>query len=103
MIGAREKYLDTEFETPSGDLEQSVARIIADVLAVDRVGRADGFYDFHGTSLQAIRICARIESQLGIRARPVWLFSDDVLKDLVARLAQQQAEQRQAKQREGVQ
>jgi hypothetical protein len=37
------------FEEPRGEEEQSVARVIAEVLDVDRVGRTDSFYDFGGT------------------------------------------------------
>ena len=93
MTAAREEFLDTDFEAPHSDLERSVAVILADVLGVDRVGREDSFYDFNGTSLQAIRICTRIEAQLGIPAEPYWLFSEDVLKDFAARLAKQDAVQ----------
>jgi hypothetical protein len=86
VIQSREHYVDTEFEQPSGPLEAAVARIEADVLGVDRLGRADSFYDFDGTSLQAIRICARIERETGYRALPIWLFATDVLADFVKQL-----------------
>lgn len=81
MKERREELVDTDFETPVGSLEMAVAGILAEVLEVDRYGRADSFYDFGGTSLHAIRICARIESELGYRAVPVWLFETDVLAD----------------------
>ncbi|MER7186885.1 phosphopantetheine-binding protein [Streptomyces hyaluromycini] len=92
MTGPREDHVDTEFEAPANDLEQGIAAILAEVLSVDRIGRTDSFYDFSGTSLQAIRICVRIEQRLGIKAKPEWLFSHDVVEDLARRLAEQQQE-----------
>ncbi len=87
MVESRQEFIDEEYVAPVGDMETSVAEIVAGVLGVDRIGRTDSFYDFGGTSLQAIRICTRVEAQLGLRAVPVWLFEHDVLKDFVTRLA----------------
>jgi hypothetical protein len=41
----------------------------------------DSFYDFGGTSLMAIKICARLENELGWQAQPDWLFISDVVAD----------------------
>jgi hypothetical protein len=86
MVESRQEFIGEEYVAPVGELETSVAEIMAAVLGVDRVGRTDSYYDFGGTSLQAIRICARVESQLGLRAVPPWLFDNDVLQDFVSRL-----------------
>ena len=98
MVESRENFVDTEFEQPSGPLETAVSRIGADVLGVDRLSRSDSFYDFGTTSLQAIRICTRIERETGYRALPVWLFVADILADFVIQLQAegQQAEGQQA-------
>lgn len=88
MAESREDFTDEEYTAPDGDLEAAVAAIIADVLGVDRIGRLDSFYDYGGTSLQAIRICTRIEGKLGIKATPLWLFENDVLKDFAGQLAE---------------
>jgi hypothetical protein len=82
----REEYTDTEYVAPRGELEARVARILAEILEVDLIGRNDSFYDFGGTSLQAIRFCARVEREMGCRALPVWLFEGDVLGSFVSRL-----------------
>lgn len=82
----RAQLVDTDYEPPRGALETTVARIEAEVLDVDRVGRSDSFYDFGGTSLQAIRICTRIERETGRQAQPIWLFDSDVLSDFTERL-----------------
>lgn len=82
----REDFTDVPYEACEPGLEQSVSQIMADVLDIDRVSRTDSFYDFAGTSLQAIRICARIESTLGLKALPLWLLSNDLLPEFVAEL-----------------
>lgn len=86
MTERREDIVETDYEAPQGELEIRVAQIQADVLGTDQVGRKDSFYDFGGTSLQAIRICARVERETGYRAEPFWLFEDDVLMEFVRRL-----------------
>jgi acyl carrier protein len=84
---ARESFTDTSYEEPRGSLEAAIAEIQAEILDVDRVGRSDSFYDLGGTSLQAMRICARLERDLGVQALPVWLFDADVLSDFAERVA----------------
>ncbi|WP_213454857.1 phosphopantetheine-binding protein [Rhizomonospora bruguierae] len=86
MTEQREDFVDTDYAAPEGELEQAVAGISAEVLGVDRVGRTDSYYDFGTTSLQAVRICARIHRLTGVQALPVWLFDNDVLADFVQRL-----------------
>jgi hypothetical protein len=79
----REQFVSGEFESPTGALEVAVAKILAEVLDIDRLGRRDDFYDFGGTSIQAIRVCAKIERELGRQALPHWLFSSGSLADFV--------------------
>ncbi|GIM91829.1 phosphopantetheine-binding protein [Paractinoplanes toevensis] len=86
MTTARELSVDSPFEAARTPLEASVARILAEVLEIDRFGRTDSFYDFGGTSLQAIRVCARIEAETGRRVQPGWLLEHDVLADFAARV-----------------
>lgn len=93
--------MDSEFEQPAGPLETSIAQIEAQVLAVDRIGRSDSLFDFDATSMDAMRICAMIEAEVGYRVPPHWLFESDVLADLVSRIetaaqAQAQSQDRQA-------
>jgi acyl carrier protein len=86
MSESRERFVDHLFEEPCNEVEQSVARIIADILHIDHVGRMDSFYDFGGTSLEAIRICARVESELGYQAQPAWLLTSDMVADFANKL-----------------
>lgn len=55
--------------------EQHLLRIVAGVLKVPHVTMADSFYDFGGTSLQAMRI----GTELGVRIAPERLFESDTL------------------------
>jgi hypothetical protein len=86
MNESREQFVDSAFEEPDGEVEQSVARIIADVLGIDRMGRTDSFYDFGGTSLTAMKVCARLEGEHGWLTQPGWLFSTDVVADFARRV-----------------
>jgi hypothetical protein len=89
MAEIRESFTDREFQAPEGLLENSVAKIFAEVLGIDRIGRSDSFYDFTSTSLQGIRICARIDLETGYQAIPVWLFEADDVADFVSRMARE--------------
>lgn len=86
MSKSRQDFLTTEFKAPVGSLEVSVARIQAEVLGIDRMGRTDSFFDFGGTSMDAIKISALLEAEAGYQMPPQWLFENDVLADLVLRL-----------------
>ncbi len=86
MSESREQFVDSAFEEPDGDVEQSIAQVIAEVLNIDRVGRTDSFYDFGATSLAAIKICARIENEHGWRVEPAWLFVTDVVADFARKV-----------------
>ncbi|NEA33599.1 phosphopantetheine-binding protein [Streptomyces sp. SID13031] len=91
MSESREQFVDSDFAEPDGEVEQSVARIMAEVLGIDRVGRSDSFYDFGGTSLAAIKICARLEHVHGWRARPTWLFINDTAADFARKVQSESA------------
>ncbi|MFE3252942.1 acyl carrier protein [Streptomyces sp. NPDC059209] len=62
----------------------SVARIMAEVLGADELKPSDSFYDFGGTSLQAVRICTRVKRELGIRVSPDTVFDSDTVADFAA-------------------
>ncbi len=82
----RHDLVDSSFEQPAGQLEASIAKIVAQVLQVDQIGRSDSLFDFDATSMDALRICARIEAEVGYAVPPHWLFENDVLADLVHRI-----------------
>ena len=57
----------TDDEPPRGDVEKQLAEIWAELLNVDRVGRAASFGALGGHSLLAIRAVGRIRSAFGVR------------------------------------
>lgn len=87
--------MDSEFEEPAGWLETSIARIAAQVLQADRIGRSDSLFAFDATSMDALQICARIEAEVGYQVPAHWLFESDALADLASRI-ESEAEPRQA-------
>lgn len=69
---------------PQTGNHEAVLRIVAEVLKVPHVAAADSFYDFGGTSLQAMRICARLGKELSLRISPEILFESDTLADVIS-------------------
>jgi acyl carrier protein len=57
---------------------------MADVLTAGGLTAAASFYDFGGTSLQAMRICSRIHMELGILVKPEALFDKGTVGDFCA-------------------
>jgi D-alanine--poly(phosphoribitol) ligase subunit 1 len=81
---SRTEFVDTDYDMPRAGLAEQVAAIIAEVLGVDRIGRRDRLHDFGVTSLQAVRICVRIEKTLGVKIQPLALLDSEDLDSLVA-------------------
>ena len=62
-VGRRD--VETEFLAPRDETEQTVARVFADVLALDRVGARDDFFELGGSSLSAVRAVAALADLFG--------------------------------------
>ncbi|HEX8245913.1 MAG TPA: amino acid adenylation domain-containing protein, partial [Longimicrobium sp.] len=69
------------YEAPSGQVEQAVAAIWAELLGAERVGRRDHFFELGGHSLLAVRVVSRVRQALGVEALPRDLFERPVLAD----------------------
>ncbi|RII13798.1 peptide synthase [Streptomyces sp. YIM 130001] len=74
-------------EATAEHIAGEAARIIAEVLEVREAPLDENFYDRGGTSLQAIRICARVRRDLGVKAAAETVFDSDTLGDFCAGLA----------------
>jgi amino acid adenylation domain-containing protein len=57
--------LEAGFVRPRGEVEETVSRVFAEVLGLDRVGAADDFFDLGGSSLSAIEVLARVHELFG--------------------------------------
>jgi len=76
-------YTKRDYEPPVGEIEIALARIWADLLNLERVGRHDNFFELGGHSLLAMSLieCMRREGlQTEIRA----LFASPTLAELAA-------------------
>ncbi|UCM86631.1 amino acid adenylation domain-containing protein [Streptomyces marincola] len=71
----------------AGRTAKAALEIVAEVLGVPEAHGTDNFYDFGGSSLHAMRICARLAKDLGVQAAPEALFEADTLADFLAGLA----------------
>ncbi|CCD96147.1 putative Non-ribosomal peptide synthase:Amino acid adenylation (modular protein) [Bradyrhizobium sp. ORS 375] len=53
-------------EDPVGGIEAALARIWAELLGIDRVGRRDRFFELGGHSLLAVRLISRVSQEFGV-------------------------------------
>ena len=74
-------YATPAFEPPQGDVEEAVARIWAEVLGLERVGRHDNFFDLGGHSLLAMRVSSRIRKEMGAGTMLMELLADPQLAE----------------------
>nr|AWI62626.1 nonribosomal peptide synthetase [Cystobacter sp.] len=77
----------SEQEAPRTALEAELARIWAEVLGLERVGRDDRFFDLGGHSLLATRIVSRIRSELRIELPLRAMLEAETLAALAERIA----------------
>jgi amino acid adenylation domain-containing protein len=70
------------YEEPRGETEILLARIWIELLAVDRVGRHDNFFDLGGHSLLAIQLISRIQQALDLEMEISDIFAHPSLEEL---------------------
>jgi len=56
-------YVRREYEPPEGEIETALARIWADSLKIERVGRRENFFELGGHSLLAVSVVERMRQQ----------------------------------------
>ena len=71
------------YEAPLGEVETALARIWAELLQVERVGRGDNFFELGGHSLLAVSLIGRMR-QVGLNADVRALFVTPTLAGLAA-------------------
>ncbi|WP_208852632.1 phosphopantetheine-binding protein [Mycobacterium timonense] len=57
-------FATTAFRAPQTQTEKIVAGLFAEVLAIDKVGADDSFFDLGGDSLSAMRLIAAVNTVL---------------------------------------
>ncbi|MCE0460638.1 non-ribosomal peptide synthetase [Pseudomonas uvaldensis] len=78
---AADALLSRRYEVPEGEVEATLARIWAELLEVERVGRHDDFFELGGHSLLAVGLVARMR-QVGLHVDARTLFSQSTLAAL---------------------
>jgi amino acid adenylation domain-containing protein len=72
------------WEAPRGEVEEAVARVWAELLRLERVGRGDHFFELGGHSLRAVQVVSRLRRSLGVEVALGELFLRPVLADFAA-------------------
>jgi amino acid adenylation domain-containing protein len=81
------------YEPPVGEIETVVARIWAELLKVEQIGRQDHFFELGGHSLLAVQASTRLRQELGVEVAIGALFRYPVLADFAEWLLDLQLEQ----------
>ena len=79
--------LSAEYVAPENEIETRLAKIWAEILSIDTVGRDDNFFELGGHSLLAAQIAARIRSHFRFEAPISTLFEFPTVKLLAERIA----------------
>ncbi|MEV5552128.1 amino acid adenylation domain-containing protein [Nonomuraea wenchangensis] len=84
--GGERPRLETEFVPPRTPVEETLARVWAEVLGLDRVGVQDGFFDLGGDSVLSIALITRAREH-GIRLSSRVVFESETLAEMAARVS----------------
>ncbi|WP_396454331.1 amino acid adenylation domain-containing protein, partial [Actinomadura sp.] len=76
----------TAYRAPSGEAEETVAAVFAELLGVDRVGADDDFFALGGNSLIAMRVVSRVRRALDVELPVRALFEAPTAAGLAALL-----------------
>ncbi|MEY9404471.1 acyl carrier protein [Bradyrhizobium japonicum] len=85
---ADKAYALAAYESPQGAIETALARIWAELLGVERIGRNDHFFELGGHSLLAVQMSSRLSQAVGVELPLSTLFARPVLADLAASIVE---------------
>jgi acyl-CoA synthetase (AMP-forming)/AMP-acid ligase II/acyl carrier protein len=74
--------LQPPFIAPEGERERVLARIVADVLGIEQVGRRENFFALGGDSLRAFQVLARIRSAFDVNLSIATIFRRATIAEL---------------------
>lgn len=77
---------DVPYVEPRSDAEIGMARIVAELAGVSRVGLRDNLFRLGGDSLSAARLTARVRAELGYALRLSDVFASADMSELASRL-----------------
>jgi acyl-CoA synthetase (AMP-forming)/AMP-acid ligase II/thioesterase domain-containing protein/acyl carrier protein len=78
--------LETEYVAPRDDAERRIAHLFEEVLAVERVGVHDDFFELGGDSLSAVELMAGLAEELDLELSPSELLGHATVEAVAARL-----------------
>lgn len=81
-----QRSLAAAYLAPQSEIEQLIAAVWRDVLAVDRVGTRDNFFDLGGHSLLLARVHSRLRGRLPREVSMIELFRYPTISSLAAHL-----------------
>lgn len=79
-------YVVRQYEAPQGEIEEAIARILGELLGVQRVGRNDNFFDLGGHSLMVLKVLFRINQELGHSLKVSDVYKGPTIPELAARI-----------------
>ncbi|MER7110054.1 phosphopantetheine-binding protein [Streptomyces sp. NPDC000229] len=79
--------MSTESASPTEHVVEVVLSVVAEVTGAGPHRLTDNFYDFGGTSLDAIRICLRVGRELDVDVPPETLLDSEDLADFASAVA----------------
>jgi amino acid adenylation domain-containing protein len=79
---------DDKYAPPENELQAKLAQIWGKVLAVERVGITDKYFDIGGDSIKAIRLLSVINETLNTNLKIVDLFTNETIEKLAVKINQ---------------
>ncbi|MGH8270024.1 MAG: condensation domain-containing protein, partial [Steroidobacteraceae bacterium] len=76
-------YAARAYEAPQGELEETIARVWAEVLKIEPIGRSDNFFQLGGHSLLLVKIIERLRHH-GISVEAGSFYAQPTLNGLAA-------------------
>ena len=86
------------YEAPASDLEQKIAWVLQELLALSEVGVDDNFFDLGANSLMMVQASVRLRGAIGQNVSLVQLFQFPTVRSLAAALGNEQPDDPLAKQ-----
>ncbi|WP_306362892.1 non-ribosomal peptide synthetase [Nocardia sp. CC227C] len=80
------EFASRAYRAPATALETTVCEVFADVLARDRVGLDDHFFELGGNSLLATELVARLSTAVAEAVPVLWMFTTPTPSGIVAQL-----------------